>query len=161
MCFVAELIHKRNKLESTALSFHAFQFYRFLTEHLVEGWEGIFSTWIWVCNEVWTKLVDCIEFLFYIRIEFVLIYSPSNSSFSSRLASRLSRRSCLSISWLMRFCSFASSDKQHSMLYFLLSSFLNVHQTWFMFSFCYQNDNFFSLWEMIFTRVDVVKNVKI
>ena len=42
--------------------------------------------------------------------------SPSNSSFSSRLASRLSRRSCRSISWLMRFCSFASSDKQHSML---------------------------------------------
>lgn len=41
---------------------------------------------------------------------------PSNSNFSSRLASRLSRRSCLSISWLMRFCSFASSDKQHSII---------------------------------------------
>lgn len=43
-------------------------------------------------------------------------HSPSSSSFSSRLASRLSRRSCRSISWLMRFCSLASSDKQHSIL---------------------------------------------
>lgn len=43
-------------------------------------------------------------------------YSPSNRSLSSRRASRLSRRSCRSISWLMRFCSFASSDRQHSMV---------------------------------------------
>lgn len=33
---------------------------------------------------------------------------------SSRRASLLSRRSCLSISWLMRFCSLASSDRQHA-----------------------------------------------
>jgi hypothetical protein len=41
-------------------------------------------------------------------------YSPSNRSLSSRRASLLSRRSCRSISWLMRFCSLASSDRQHA-----------------------------------------------
>lgn len=41
-------------------------------------------------------------------------YLPSNRSLSSRRASLLSRRSCRSISWLMRFCSLASSDRQHA-----------------------------------------------
>lgn len=40
---------------------------------------------------------------------------PSNSNLSSLRASRLSLRSCRSISWLIRFCSFASSDIQHVM----------------------------------------------
>lgn len=40
--------------------------------------------------------------------------SPKSSSLSSRLASRLSFRSCRSISWLIRFCSLASSDRQHA-----------------------------------------------
>lgn len=35
---------------------------------------------------------------------------------SSRRASLLSRRSCRSISWLIRFCSLASSERQHSIL---------------------------------------------
>lgn len=39
---------------------------------------------------------------------------PSRRSFNSRRASRRSRRICLSISSLMRFCSLASSDRQHS-----------------------------------------------
>lgn len=41
---------------------------------------------------------------------------PSNKSLSSRRASLLSRRSCRSISWLIRFCSLASSERQHSIL---------------------------------------------
>lgn len=41
---------------------------------------------------------------------------PSRSSLSSLLASRLSFRSCRSISWLILFCSLASSDMQHSMI---------------------------------------------
>lgn len=41
---------------------------------------------------------------------------PNNRSFSSRLASRLSLLSCLSISWFILFCSLASSDKQHAMI---------------------------------------------
>ena len=43
-------------------------------------------------------------------------YPPSRSSLSSLLASRLSLFSCFSISWLMRFCSFASSLRQHAMV---------------------------------------------
>lgn len=43
-------------------------------------------------------------------------HSPKRSSLSSLRASRLSLRSCLSISWLIRFCSLASSDMQHSMV---------------------------------------------
>lgn len=42
--------------------------------------------------------------------------SPSNRSLSSRLASRLSLLSWRSISWLIRFCSLASSDRQHAMI---------------------------------------------
>lgn len=42
-------------------------------------------------------------------------YLPSRSNLSSLLASRLSFRSCRSISWLILFCSLASSDMQHSM----------------------------------------------
>ena len=41
---------------------------------------------------------------------------PNNKSLSSRLASRLSLRSCRSISALIRFCSFCSSDRQHAIL---------------------------------------------
>lgn len=40
---------------------------------------------------------------------------PRRRSLSSRRASRLSLRNCRSISALMRFCSFCSSDKQHAM----------------------------------------------
>ena len=43
-------------------------------------------------------------------------YVPSSSSFSSRLASRLSFLSCLSISALILFCSFCSSERQHAIL---------------------------------------------
>lgn len=58
----------------------------------------------------------------YIQLRFNVIsyrrltlqHLPSNRSLSSRRASLLSRRSCLSISWLMRFCSLASSDRQHA-----------------------------------------------
>lgn len=66
----------------------------------------------------------------------LFVHSPSNSSLSSRLASLLSRRSCRSISWLMRFCSFASSDKQHSMLFcffnffFVLVLYKNLVPNW-------------------------------
>ncbi len=56
-----------------------------------------------------------------LRLEINIFYegegvknSPSKSSLSSRLASFLSRRICLSISSFIRFCSFASSVKQHS-----------------------------------------------
>lgn len=49
-------------------------------------------------------------------------YSPSNRSLSSRRASLLSRRNCFSISWLMRFCSLASSDRQHAIAAALLSA---------------------------------------
>lgn len=41
---------------------------------------------------------------------------PSRSSFNSRLASRLSRRSCLSISALIRFDSLASSLRQQAII---------------------------------------------
>ena len=41
---------------------------------------------------------------------------PNSRSLSSRLASRLSLRSCRSISALIRFCSFCSSDRQHAIL---------------------------------------------
>lgn len=41
---------------------------------------------------------------------------PRRSSLSSRLASRLSFLSWRSISWLIRFCSLASSLRQHAML---------------------------------------------
>ena len=41
---------------------------------------------------------------------------PSNNSLSSRLASRLSFRNCRSISALIRFCSFCSSDRQQAMV---------------------------------------------
>ena len=40
---------------------------------------------------------------------------PSSRSLSSRRASRLSRLSWRSISWLILFCSLASSDRQHAM----------------------------------------------
>lgn len=39
---------------------------------------------------------------------------PNNKSFNSLLASLLSFRSCFSISVLIRFCSFASSLRQHA-----------------------------------------------
>jgi len=42
---------------------------------------------------------------------------PSRRSLSSRRASRLSLRSCRSISWFILFCSFASSLRQHAILY--------------------------------------------
>ena len=41
-------------------------------------------------------------------------YLPNRRSFSSRLASRLSLRSCFSISWLILFCSCASSLMQQA-----------------------------------------------
>ncbi len=44
-----------------------------------------------------------------------IINIPSNSNFNSRRASLLSLRSCFSISWFIRFCSLASSLKQHAM----------------------------------------------
>ena len=65
---------------------------------------------------------------------------PSNKSFNSRLASLLSRRSCRSISWLMRFCSFASSDKQHSMLDSLL---INSRLFCFTYFLTYVKNRFF------------------
>lgn len=43
-------------------------------------------------------------------------YLPNRSNFNSRLASRLSLRSWRSISWLIRFCSFNSSVRQHAIL---------------------------------------------
>lgn len=43
-------------------------------------------------------------------------YLPSRRSLSSLLASRLSLLSCRSISWLILFCSFASSERQHAMI---------------------------------------------
>lgn len=43
-------------------------------------------------------------------------HSPSSSSFSSRRASRLSRRSCFSISALIRLDSFTSSLRQHAIM---------------------------------------------
>lgn len=45
-----------------------------------------------------------------------LTYSPSKSSLSSRRESRLSFRSCFSISWLILFCSIASSLIQHAIV---------------------------------------------
>lgn len=53
--------------------------------------------------------------------------SPSKRSLSSLLASRLSRRSCFSISALMRFCSLASSDWQHCMVMLLKKGPLSYH----------------------------------
>lgn len=44
---------------------------------------------------------------------------PRRSNLSSRRASRLSRRSCFSISALILFCSRASSDWQHCMMLYL------------------------------------------
>lgn len=41
---------------------------------------------------------------------------PSKRSFSSRRASLLSLFNCFSISWLMRFCSLASSLRQHAIV---------------------------------------------
>lgn len=52
----------------------------------------------------------------YHRIIIRHMNSPSSRSLSSRLASRLSLLSCRSISWLIRFCSLASSDRQHAMI---------------------------------------------
>jgi hypothetical protein len=43
-------------------------------------------------------------------------YLPRSNSFSSRLASFLSLRSCFSISWFIRFCSSASSERQQAIL---------------------------------------------
>lgn len=43
-------------------------------------------------------------------------YPPSSNNLSSLRASRLSLRSCRSISWLMRFCSLASSERQHAII---------------------------------------------
>lgn len=45
-----------------------------------------------------------------------LSYLPSSNSLSSLLASRLSFRSCRSISALIRFCSCCSSLRQHAMV---------------------------------------------
>lgn len=56
--------------------------------------------------------------------------SPSSKSLSSRRASRLSRRSCFSISALMRFCSLASSDWQHCMVMLLVMGPLSYHPRW-------------------------------
>lgn len=47
----------------------------------------------------------------------MIIYLPRRRSLSSRLASRLSLRNCRSISWLILFCSLASSDRQHAMIH--------------------------------------------
>lgn len=55
--------------------------------------------------------------------KWAMLHLPSSSSLSSRRASLLSRRNCFSISWLMRFCSLASSDKQHSMLTRFIDAF--------------------------------------
>ena len=41
---------------------------------------------------------------------------PNNNNFNSRLASRLSFLNCRSISWLIRFCSLASSLRQQAMV---------------------------------------------
>jgi len=45
-----------------------------------------------------------------------VVYLPKRRSLSSRRASRLSLRSCFSISWLILFCSCASSLMQHAMV---------------------------------------------
>lgn len=52
--------------------------------------------------------------LFFVFFRY-FCYLPSRSSLSSLRASRLSLLSCRSISWLIRFCSLASSDMQHVM----------------------------------------------
>lgn len=46
-----------------------------------------------------------------------ILYLPKSNNLSSRLASRLSLLNCRSISWLIRFCSLASSDRQHAMIH--------------------------------------------
>jgi len=80
---------------------------------------------------------------------------PSNKSFNSRLASLLSRRSCRSISWLMRFCSFASSDKQHSMLDSLL---INSRLFCFTYFLTYVKNRFLFLFGPLFLYIYYVYN---
>lgn len=77
------------------------------------------------------------------------LYSPSKRSLSSLRASRLSLRSCLSISWLILFCSFASSLRQHAMFlrwpselqYLSLSLFL-FPDLFIYFCFCFLGSRF-------------------
>ena len=61
-------------------------------------------------------------------MEFGVWAIPSKRSLSSRLASRLSFLSWRSISALMRFCSFCSSDKQHAI--FKHYNVLGVNEIW-------------------------------
>ena len=49
-------------------------------------------------------------------IPYGVINLPNKRSLSSLLASRLSFFNCFSISWFIRFCSFASSLRQHAMI---------------------------------------------
>lgn len=65
-----------------------------------------FENWV---NPLDTKIKEVKKFIGWLHL-------PSSKSFNSRRASRLSRRNCRSISWLIRFCSLASSDRQHSIV---------------------------------------------
>ena len=58
------------------------------------------------------------------RPQKIILYLPNNRSFSSFLASLLSFRSCLSISALIRFCSFCSSLRQHAIFTFVTNPLL-------------------------------------
>ena len=53
---------------------------------------------------------------------------PNNNNFNSRLASLLSFFNCFSISWLIRFCSLASSLRQHAMTTSQLSAGASLSQ---------------------------------
>ena len=71
---------------------------------------------------IWPSLIKIHKYFHVIRrcgrpnLRILAAYLPSNNSLSSLRASFLSFLSCFSISWLMRFCSFASSLRQQAML---------------------------------------------